>query len=233
MQPPSRSRESALSALQGKAGCCERRHASLLIDICEESGTEKPAEESAEPFSQPEWQLAPCGENEYATGAHKSARDVAASFDTARCRHGDTAGSFGERDLGCCVPRAAAALARSACGPAGPAPVRRPVGAARAARLVVAGPARSCRSCSACADQDSRLSSRATRSRRAAGLSGPRCQVFVMTGMMAHGQGSEDGAFASSTSRPPSQVPRWLGISSRRPAGTCEVRNLVEVRTVV
>ena len=57
---------------------------SLLIDICEESGTERPAEESAEQFSQPAWQLAPCGENEYATGAHKSARDVAASFDTAR-----------------------------------------------------------------------------------------------------------------------------------------------------
>ena len=44
------------------------------IDICEESGTERPAEESAEQFSQPVWQLAPCGENEYATGAHKSAR---------------------------------------------------------------------------------------------------------------------------------------------------------------
>jgi hypothetical protein len=58
---------------------------SELIEICEESGTERPAEESAEQFSQPAWQLAPCGENEYATGAHKSARDVAASFDTARC----------------------------------------------------------------------------------------------------------------------------------------------------
>ena len=34
---------------------------SLLIDICEESGTERPAEESAEQFSQPTGQLAPHG----------------------------------------------------------------------------------------------------------------------------------------------------------------------------
>jgi hypothetical protein len=113
---------------------------SLLIDICDESGSERSAEQSAEQLgekqgdqcteqpalqlSQPEWQLAQCDEIEYATGAHNSARDAAASFNSARCSDMSawsyesnsssfSAGSYSSTDSASSMGSAAASQPRS------------------------------------------------------------------------------------------------------------------------
>jgi hypothetical protein len=93
---------------------------SLLIDICDESGLEQPAEQlgekqgdqsteqPAQQLSQPQWEqtqweLTQCDEIEDATGAHNSARDAEASFNSARrcsdmsvCSYESDSSSFSE-----------------------------------------------------------------------------------------------------------------------------------------
>ncbi len=87
---------------------------SLLIDICDESGSEQPAEQLGEKqgdqsteqpalqLSHPQWELPQCDEFEYATGAHVRARDAAASFNSVRrsdmsvCSYESDSSSFSE-----------------------------------------------------------------------------------------------------------------------------------------